>query len=135
MTGFKRHSFTNGSSHQFLSRRVSWAQLPAQTHVVYFGGQDVSDTGGPPVNQNQLHRRTLLQGPQRTTSCTLTSVEERLLPWSHFLTPTQPRGGVMLVCGLEPPQLSPLLHSSERPSSAGWGRPADTPLLHPGLSG
>ena len=46
MTGFKCHSFTNGSSHQFRSGRVSWAQLPAQTHVVYFGGQDVSDTGG-----------------------------------------------------------------------------------------
>ena len=104
--------------------------------MLYISGDKMCQTQGvSSVNQTQLHRKNLLRGPQRTRSCTVTSVEERLLSWSHFLTPTHPRGGVMLMCGLEPPQLSPLPHSSEHPSSAGWGRPADTLQLHPGLSG
>ena len=102
---------------------------------IFRGTRRVRHRGSPQWIRLNFTGRTLLRGPQRTRSCTITSVEERLLSWSHFLTPTHPRGGVMLMCGLEPPQLSPLPHSSEHPSSAGWGRPADTLQLHPGLSG
>lgn len=111
--------------------------------MLYISGDKVCQTQGVSSVWINFPGRTLLQDLEWRGSCTPTSVEERLLSLSHFLTPTHPRGGVMLVCGLESPQLSPLCsrgppplpHSSEHPSSAGWGRPAGTLLLHPGLSG
>ena len=112
--------------------------------TLYISGDKMCQTQGVSSVWINFPWRSLLQDLEGRSSCTLASAEERLLPLSHVLTPTRPPGEEWCSCvawnllnsllsAAGPPP--PLPHSSERPSSTGWGRPVATLLLHPGLSG
>lgn len=110
-----------------LPTSIYWAQVHAQSHVIYFGGQDALDISGPWTREAYSlfcpsESTSQEEPPYKAHRRGIPALSEVLRrDFCHSLTsshPLIPRGEeVLLTCGPESPQLSPSCHPSPSLSS------------------